>query len=223
MTVPSRGPQVPTSAIPTFLGAPIGDVEDLCPGDVGMVGLFLDHGARGRFGQRFAARQIRYASAAAGLRPPCGPRGRCLDLGDLNVFPLQPVKQEQALRRQVELIMETGATPIIVGGRSLPFSLGACLTSGRTLHVGGDSIEASDDEMLGLLVDVAPLCDVRASNRSLTALLSTLRCIPAERIGAVHVSGVAPDLDVGGRFEASLAMHVLEALTAHCIGGRLCR
>ncbi len=217
----SLGP--PMCAIPTFLGAPIADVGDLRPGDVGMVGLFLDHGDPGRLGKRFAARQLRYASAACGIRPPVGPRGRCHDLGDLNVFPLQPAKQDEALRRELGLIVAAGAVPLVVGGRSLPFQLGDCLPDGHTRHVEGDRLGTVEGSRLALIVDLAPLFDARAEPRGLAKLLRALTAIPAAQIGAVHVGGVAPDLDVGGRHEASLAVHVLEALAAHLIGGAPCR
>ncbi|MBU6378690.1 MAG: arginase family protein [Gammaproteobacteria bacterium] len=206
-----------------MLGASVADLEDLRQGDVGMAGLFLDHGDAGRFGKRFAARQLRYASAAAGISPPTGPRGRCLDLGDVNVFPLQPAMQEQALRRQLQHVIAAGAMPIVVGGRGLPFDLGECLDRGRTVHVVGAPIIGMDASRIALVVDLTSLVGAKAEPRGLTRLLRALIAIPAAHIGAVHLCGVAPDLDVGGRHESSLAVHVLEALAAHLVGGAPCR
>jgi len=223
MMSPLRTAEVPIIGNPTFLGAQIADVEDLRPGDAAMVGLFLDHGDRGRFGKRFAARQIRYASAAASVKPPVGPQGSCLDLGDLNVFPLEPVRQEQALKRQLDLIVGAGAIPIVVGGRKLPFPLGDCLSSGLTRQMATPWRPLSDEKRFALLLDLAPLLDVRCEPQRKSAVLRGLVDIPSERIGAVHLFGVAPDLDVGGRCEASFAVHVLEGLAAHCIGGQPCR
>lgn len=211
-------------AIPTFLGAPIGDIEDLRPGDVAMVGLFLDHGDDGRFGKRFAARQVRYASTAQGMKPPVGERGRCFDLGDLNVFPLQPERQAGALRRQIELITGTGAVVCVVGGRSLPPILDAfsCTismlqdaASHRNVSVGGDR--------LAVILDLAPILRVDAEPRGLARIVRHVRSVPADQVDAVHICGLAPDLDVAGRYEASLGAHVLEVVAAHLVGGEPCR
>jgi hypothetical protein len=209
--------------IPSFLGAPIADVEDLRPGDVGMAGLFLDHGEAERFGKRFAARQIRYASAAVGVRPPEGPRGRCLDLGDLNVFPLEPARQQSALMRQLRLVVAVGAVPLLVGGRGLPFRLCDCLPVGQNFIVGGDLLGSAAAGPLALIVDLARSVGPKARPRELATLLETIVSVPAECIGAVHICGVAPDLDVDGRREASLAASVLEVLASHLVGGRPCR
>jgi hypothetical protein len=99
----------------SFLGLPTGDLEDLRPGDIALVGLFLDHGDNRGFGARFAARQIRYASRPAfgmGARAPevtGRHRGRLFDLGDLNVFPLEPPRQREALLRQFTALLSSGA------------------------------------------------------------------------------------------------------------------
>ena len=123
----------PTAAEPpalrppaSFPGAPTGELEDLAAGDVALVGLFLDHGDATGFGARFAARQIRYASrpahgtALAGPVVPAGAApgrpGRVLDLGDLNVFPLEPARQREALERQFAALLERGARFVVVGG-----------------------------------------------------------------------------------------------------------
>ena len=48
--------------IPSFLGVPVGDLEDLVPGQVAMAGYFCDNLDRPAAGQRYLARQLRYAS-----------------------------------------------------------------------------------------------------------------------------------------------------------------
>ena len=79
---------------PSFLCAPVGDLDRLGPGIVALAGLFLDHGDQTAFGRRFAARQLRYACALDRIRS----RAACVDLGDLNVFPLEPARQERLPR-----------------------------------------------------------------------------------------------------------------------------
>lgn len=214
----------PLRGIPTFLGAPIAELEELRPGDVALLGLFLDHGDSSRFGKRFAARQLRYASALACLRPPDGPRGRCLDLGDLNVFPLEPARQAAAFIRQLGAVAETGAPPIVVGGRELPIPVSRCLPDGcaRDVRLPGYPPIAGSAP-IALVVDLSPLFASFAVPRAASGLTDEITRIRPERIAAVHLTGFAPDLDVGGRREASLAATVLSALAAHLTGATPCR
>ena len=49
-------------SVPSFFGAPIGDIEDLSEEKIAVAGLFCDHFSAGEPGARYAARQLRYAS-----------------------------------------------------------------------------------------------------------------------------------------------------------------
>lgn len=97
-------------AIPSFLGAPVGDLEDLLPDHIAIAGYFCDNLDRPAPGQRSLARQVRYASRT-GIVPACA-----FDVGDLNVFPLEVGKHETAVTAQCGAIFKTGARMVFVGG-----------------------------------------------------------------------------------------------------------
>jgi len=214
----------------SFLGAQTGDLEDLAAGDVALVGLFLDHGDATGFGARFAARQIRYASHPAYgmtlVEPAATPagQGRVLDLGDLNVFPLEPARQREALARQFVALLGSGARVVVVGGAQ---DLGAIVvaaaghagTAGRTLSpvaLCGDGAHAfrvaPPAGELFVTVDLAPLFDAAADRRAMTRLVASIRALPPGRVRAAHLTGLAPELDLSARAETALAARVLEAL-----------
>ena len=195
---------------PSFLCAPIGDLDRLGPGIVALTGLFLDHGDPAAFGRRFAARQLRYACALARIRS----RAACVDLGDLNVFPLEPARQEAAFRRQFAAIAATGAIMVLIGGRRLRSPLGDYLDATATIEAG-TSVPPSVTGKLAATVDLAPALGFTAPPRGLPALCDAVRALPRGRVAAVHMTGFAPDLDVAGRREASLAARVLQVLADH--------
>ena len=204
--------------VPSFLCAPTGDIEQLRAGDVAMAGLFLDHGDPAGHGKRFAARQVRYACALERIRASV----RCMDLGDLNVFPLEPARQEEALRRQVAAIAATGAVPVLVGGRRLALPLGAYAGAAATVEPSQDHAGWPSAGPLAVVVDIAPSLAPMAPPRSLAALRAAIRAIPARRVVAVHVTGVAPGLDLDGRRDASVAARVLQVVADHVGGGTSC-
>ena len=113
----AKEPQHVIEPVCTFFGAAIADVEGLSRSTVAVAGLYCDHFGHSHPGARFAARQIRYAS-----RPPYGRRrprvGRegVRDIGDLNVFPLEPDRTEAILSDQVERILRTGSKLLVIGG-----------------------------------------------------------------------------------------------------------
>jgi hypothetical protein len=213
----------------SFLGAPTGDLEDLAAGDVALVGLFLDHGDATGFGARFAARQIRYASRPAygvPLEPVATParHGRVLDLGDLNVFPLEPARQREALERQFAALLGSGARFVVVGGAQ---ELGAIVVAaaghagaaGRALSpvaLHGDGAHAlrlaPPAGELFVTVNLAPLLDAAADRRAKTRLIESIHALPPGRVRAAHLTGLAPELDLSARAETALAARVLEAL-----------
>lgn len=233
----------PTAAEPpalrppaSFPGAPTGELEDLAAGDVALVGLFLDHGDATGFGARFAARQIRYASrpvhgtALAGPVVPAGAApgrpGRVLDLGDLNVFPLEPARQREALERQFAALLERGARFVVVGGAQDlgPVAMAAAHRAGQysqplaavALRGGatGPPPAPPPPTELFVTVDLAPLFEPAAGRRAKTQLLEAIQRLPAGRVRAAHLTGLAPELDLSARAETALAARMLQALAA---------
>ncbi|MFM8801714.1 MAG: arginase family protein [Tagaea sp.] len=224
MSFPARLPIPPPvlAGIPSFLGARIADIERIGPSDIALVGLFLDHGGRAGFGARFSARQIRYAWAETAVLLPPDTLARCVDLGDLNVFPLEPERQEAAFRRQIGAIAKTGAIPVIVGGRPLEAPLGTYAGLERTVKLGeADSAERLSTR-IALLIDLAESLNWRSPTGAFGRVAETISRLPAGRIGAVHVTGVAPELDVDGRQNATFAAGILATLVRVLAGSRAC-
>ena len=101
---------------PSFFGAEMGDLEDLHPGVVACSGVFCDHFGSRSPGGRFFARQLRYCSSDPWTRNKLGYTANgIIDVGDLNVFPLEPTRLGEVLREQTRRVIETGgfvpATP----------------------------------------------------------------------------------------------------------------
>ena len=121
--------------LPTFTRAPVGDIEDLEEGMVAVVGVPYDVAGTGRVGSRIAPRVIREASLRytmmvavdsvdpnthTRLHVPDGDlRGKVLDLGDTNVYPVDWPKMEIHLRRSMYEVARRGALPIFLGGDHL--------------------------------------------------------------------------------------------------------
>lgn len=212
----------------SFLGLPTGDLEDLVPGDIALVGLFLDHGDNRGFGARFAARQIRYASRPAfgmGARAPevtGRPRGRLLDLGDLNVFPLEPPRQREALLRQFTALLSSGARFVVVGGSAdldgIAIEAARLADGARDLRpltlpgAGASDARTPAQADLFVTVDLAPALDPAAGRGARSRLIEAVGALPACRVRAAHLTGLAAELDVSARAETAFASRVLEAL-----------
>ena len=116
-------------SVPSFFGAPIGDIEDLSEKKIAVAGLFCDHFSEGEPGARYAARQLRYASTpllANGLK--ISTPSNIIDVGELNVFPIEPVKTHSILEEQSYRIQQTGAKLLALGG---DYSLIPALVSGQ--------------------------------------------------------------------------------------------
>ncbi len=193
-------------AAPTLLGAQAATLAEVRAGDVCLLGLFFDAGAR--FGARFAARQMRYASA--GVAAPA----RCRDLGDLNVFPLEPARHAAALVEQLAMVLDAAGVPVVVGGAD---GLGPAFAAlfGECAVWRPPAAPPGLPARTGLAIDVSALAgDVLRSDWPLCAMRTGLAGLDAARVGGVHVCGLAPALDVSGRREAAVGLHVLAAVVA---------
>lgn len=131
--MPLRKDPLPRIAgIMTFGRAPVAELEDLRPGMVAVVGVPYDHSSTGDAGAREGPLRIREGSTYFGgifeagevIDPLTGmrmryPKGKLVDLSDMNVYPLDWEKTESTLREQMRAITSTGATPVILGGDHL--------------------------------------------------------------------------------------------------------
>jgi len=204
--------------IPGFLGAPVGDLEDLVPGRVAMAGYFCDNLDRPAAGQRYLARQLRYASRL-GKAP-----ANAIDLGDVNVFPLEPEKHFSAVISQCEAVLETGARMVLVGGDSSglkALGIAARQIVGedvRVVPVTGDiSGNLSKTDRIILCVDLQDLAGIWMSQpRHLTGLspaqmIAQIDATSGDALAAA-VFGLAPALDARGRTETRAALAILQAV-----------
>ena len=99
------------SGIMTFMRAPVGYVEDLKEGMVAVAAVSYDISSTGQLGARFGPITLRETSGYYGYSGD-----KIVDLGNLNVTPLDWPKTATDLRRQMYEIARTGVTPIILGG-----------------------------------------------------------------------------------------------------------
>ncbi|MDE0419005.1 MAG: arginase family protein [bacterium] len=117
-----------TIPVATFFGARTGTLQDLTSNHVAMTGLHCDHFGGRPPAARFAARQIRYcgtelhSSVGRNLR-----REHLVDIDDLKVFPLEPVRTEDVISEQCARVIDTGARLLILGG---DYSLAPALLGG---------------------------------------------------------------------------------------------
>jgi agmatinase len=103
--------------VPSFFGASIGDIEDLSEGKTAVTGIYCDHFSGGEPGARFAPRQLRYASwPSLAHEPTPPPSDMIIDVGDLNVFPMEPAKTMSILEEQSRRIHQTRAKLLALGG-----------------------------------------------------------------------------------------------------------
>ncbi|MBI4337980.1 MAG: arginase family protein [Chloroflexi bacterium] len=119
------------AGILTFLRVPHGDLEDLQEGMIAIAGVTYDLSNTARIGSRFGPRNMRETSTFYAGSIETGsevievttkevvrynPKPRMLDLGDLNVYPVDWPKTEASLRRAMREITRRGAFPVILGG-----------------------------------------------------------------------------------------------------------
>lgn len=103
-------------SIPSFFNAPCGDLQDLSPHSIAVAGLFCDHYGAGEPGARFAPRQLRYANwPDRGVCPELPDRA-VVDVGDLNVFPLEYERNDAVITEQAAKIARKKARLLTVGG-----------------------------------------------------------------------------------------------------------
>ncbi|MBT6299251.1 MAG: hypothetical protein HOJ24_08745 [Rhodobacteraceae bacterium] len=200
--------------IPSFLSAPVGDLEDLTPGQVAIAGYFCDNLERPAAGQRYLARQMRYASQSEIAL------ANTIDLGDVNVFPLDPSKHLKAVVSQCAAVLQTGARMILVGGD--PSGLKALGLAARKvmetdvpiISLTGDPIK---NQPIILSVDLQELAGNWISQSRSIAGFSPAEMVT--QIGATQgqiiaaaVFGLAPALDARGNMETQVALMILKAL-----------
>jgi arginase family enzyme len=210
--------QIQFDPIPSFLGVPVGDLEELVPGQVAFAGYFCDNLDRPAAGQRYLARQLRYASQ------PGNAPANAIDLGDVNVFPLEPDKHFSAVTSQCEAVLETGARMLLVGGDSSGLNaLGIAarqVTGADVLVVSvteGITDNLSKPQPVILSVDLNELAGIWMSHPShLTGLspaqmIAQIEVTPGNVIAAA-VFGLAPALDSHGNTETRAALSILQAV-----------
>lgn len=219
--------QIPLDMIPSFLGLPVGDLEDLVLGQVAIAGYFCDNLDRPAAGQRYLARQLRYAS-----RPGNTP-ANAIDLGDVNVFPLEPDKHFSAVISQCEAVLETGARMVLVGGDSSGLNalgIAARKVTGADIPVvsitGDITGNLSKTAPIILSVDLQELAAIWLSQpRRLTGLspaqmIAQIDITPGNVVAAA-VYGLAPALDSRGSTETQAALAILHAVTMRLNKGAL--
>ena len=210
--------QIQFDMIPSFMGAPVGDLEDLVPGQIAMAGYYCDNLARPAAGQRYLARQLRYASQ------PGIASGNAIDLGDVNVFPLEPEKHFSAVISQCEAVLETGARMVLVGGDSSGLkALGIAVRKITVSDIpvvsvtGGIADNLSKTQSIILSVDLQELAGNWMSQpRRLTGLspmqmIAQIDTTPGNVIAAT-IFGLAPALDSRGSTETRTALAILQAV-----------
>jgi agmatinase len=110
--------------LPAFQKLPVLDDEALARErpDVAIVGAPYDEGTSHRPGSRFGPNAIRAATYHAGsvnsLQLDIQPFDwlACADAGDAPIVPGNPERAHEVIRRKVEVVMQAGAIPIVLGG-----------------------------------------------------------------------------------------------------------
>jgi arginase family enzyme len=210
--------QIQFDSIPSFLGVPVGDLEDLVPGRIAIAGYFCDNLARPAAQQRYLARQLRYASQ------PGNAPANAIDLGDVNVFPLEPDKHFSAVISQCGAVLKTGARMVLVGGDSS--GLKALGTAARQVTgadvtvvpvTGGATDNLSKTQRIILSVDLQELAGnwmsqpPRLTGLSPAQMIAQIDATPGNVVAAA-VFGLAPALDSHGSTETRAALAILQAV-----------
>ena len=210
--------QIQFDMIPSFLGVPVGDLEDLMPGQVAIAGYFCDNLDRPMAGQRYLARQLRYASQ------PETVLAKTTDLGDVNVFPLEPDKHFSVVISQCEAVLEVGARLVLVGGdssglKALGIAVGKITGEDASIvPVTGDITDnLSKTQPITLSVDLQELAGIwmsqprRLAGLSPAQMIAQIDATPGNVVAAA-VFGLAAALDSWGSTETRAALTILKAV-----------
>lgn len=210
--------QIRFDKIPSFLSLPISDLEDLVPNQVAIAGYFCDNLDQTFAGQRYLARQLRYVSRSKTVPV------NATDLGDLNVFPLEPEKHFSAVISQCEEVLKLGTYLILVGGDSSGLkALGSAVENVVNLDVpivsisNNKKLNLSKTQKIILSVDLKELAGKwvskprRLNGLSPSQIITQIKNIP-NKIIAVAIFGLAPELDGRGSTETQVALNILEAV-----------
>ena len=204
--------------IPSFLGAPIGDLEDLMPEQVAIAGYFCDNLDAPAAGQRYLGRQLRYASQ------PEKTISNTIDLGDLNVFPLDPSKHYSAVISQCQTVLETGARLVLVGGdssglKALTIATGKIVSANVSVIsiLGSNTDNLPKTQPIILSVDLKELAGIwmsqphHLSGLSPAQMIAQIYATPGNVVAAA-IYGLSPALDGRGSIETRAALAILHAV-----------
>ena len=193
-----QGRALPLRPAATFFGAPTGDVEDLGDGKVAVAGVYCDHFSAGAPGGRFAARQIRYTSTPAAPSSIDG----VMDIGDFNVFPLEPARTEAVLAEQCKEVIASGARLLSLGG---DYSVSPALLKGiaaaRNRSIGLIRIssrldlsqqDAAESDTPTRAATTGRMADIVTGGLSNIAFLGTRGSSTIEEVRRASVSKVIP-------------------------------
>ncbi len=211
--------QIQFDTIPSFLGVPVGDLEDLVPGRIAIAGYFCDNLDHPAAGQRYLARQLRYVSGF-GNAP-----ANSIDVGDVNVFPLEPNKHFPAVTSQCQAVLETGARMVLVGGDSS--GLKALATAANKATGADITVVSVTKDIVSALPKTQPIILSVDLDKLAAKWVSHPRHLvglsPAEMVAQIEITrgnvvaaaifGLAPELDSRGRTETCAALAILQAVT----------
>lgn len=124
------------AGIPTLMGSPVGTLENLKPGSYAAVGIPYDYASGSRPGARWGPRAVRqssmyfdyflrsspdseYVDISTGKVFSIADPVPMVDLGDIEVFPMDLERTLASIAGFIRTIMEKKATPIILGGDHL--------------------------------------------------------------------------------------------------------
>jgi len=121
------------SGIATFMGAPIASPKNLEPGTLAVLGIPYDYASGSRPGARWGPRAIRqsslffdyffgassdqeYIEIGTGKTFRFNPDIPLVDLGDVELYPMDVARTTEMISRFLQEVTEKGALPLILGG-----------------------------------------------------------------------------------------------------------
>ena len=140
------------------------------------------------------------------------------------MFPLEPEKHFSAVISQCEEVLKLGTYLVLVGGDSSGLkALGAAVENVVNLDVpivsisNNNKLNLSKTQKIILSVDLKELAGKwvskprRLNGLSPSQIITQIKNIP-NKIIAVAIFGLAPELDGRGRTETQVALNILEAV-----------